>query len=711
MVARELARQSSIPVAWLRMDPRFSDRGSFLTALLSAFEAALPDRFLPPLGAEDIAFAEAYLRRLLEAALKDDSHLLLIVDDMHVVGEESDPSGLLAATVKEFLPRLQVVLATRATPDRNWAWYGANNLDTVVSFNDLKLSAEEAGDLILAHAPEQVASPWQANALVAASGGWILGARLLLRYGVRNHGHITGTVIDKADGRILDLVEQEILVPLNKEELTIIVGAAMLPDLTIPLLATALGREFPEAVVERVVNKTLFVETSSSGRLQAHDLLKAAVKRSGLVDTPKEFLLEAGARAGDALIRSGDIRSGLSLLASVEAWEALRMALLHEAPRLGEGGESGVLLSVLEAMPEAILNQDIATRYWHGVSLLNLDPHRARRLLTDTYAQAKAERNTDYIIPIWAALVDAIWLEWVDCTLFDPLIDDIPWLESVADRLDSEEQRALLARGAFAALSFRRPEAPDFPQWEQRNLSYFWKMMPRHEAIRRGIQLMFRYCWGDGERLKADQVRTRLNYIFNEEAAAPADVCTRHVVSTEFMTIFEPDSAAVIRNVEEGLAATARHQLFFWDGPMLNAALYKVMSLEDRQRGRHYLDLLLSRLGPHSRPHDVAFYEHFSGYDRWLDGDHEAALNHARTAYQTSLDSGFSISPVYYGVALAAIEQTIGHRREALRHVRRARRIASAQRSYILVFISFLRGAALAVVGRKLRKEAMHWPQ
>lgn len=697
-LAEDIVRGASGRYAWLRMEPGYSDTGRFLTALASAFAAALPGTRLPPLGAEDIIFAETYLRQLFATAARGENELHLVIDDLHVVGDDSEPSRLLSAAAREMPPGMRIILATRNVPDPAWAWFTANGRDRIVRFEDLRVSESEAKSMIETARDAGVTVDWSPQSLIDASGGWMLGARMLLRG--RTVERLAIGAEDKIDDAVLELIAHEVLQPFETWEKALLAHAAHLPNLTIPVLTAAADLTLSEAEVRQFVERVLFLEMDGGGRVHMHDLLKSAVALHLSADIDAGDRLEANIRTGNALLDAGELGAGLALLSSAGAWEALSEAVAEHGPTLGRTGDFGVLFTALDPMPEAERAKSLAARYWHGVSMLNVNPTRARQVLDSAYAQARTEQAESWFIPLWAALVDAIWLEWVDCSLFDPLIEELPALQDLAERIGAPEQEAMLARGAFAALSFRRPEDPAFPFWEERNLGFFWQAMPRHETIRRGIHLMFRYCWGSGERWKADQVRSRLGYVFDEAIAAPADICTRHVVSTEFMAIFEPNAEDVARMAETGLATTARYGLFFWDAPMLNAALYRTMSQENRERGRRYLDMLAARLGPESRPHDVAFHEHFTAYDHWLDDRLDPALIHAKTAYRTAIESGFAISPVYYGLAISAIVHSKGRRREAFAWMRRARRTASAQNSFILVFVSFLRGAVLAAQSR-----------
>ncbi|MEO3388502.1 hypothetical protein [Mesorhizobium sp. CAU 1741] len=692
-LATQICEHHGQGFAWLRVEPPMANMGVFLTAMLAAFRKACPDGELPALASESIAGPVDYLRRLIAAA-SNSGATMLVLDDTHTLPAGAAPLHVLAEAMRDAPGAMRIVLVSREPAHPAWLWYTANDEVATIDFEELRLGFDEASALI-AQRPESDRG-WTAKTLLSASGGWILGARLLLQAPPGTARESQAGLIEHDMSGLLDLIVQELVVPLTDDDRRLLIHVAQMPNLPAPILAEALEMPHGGRALNRLVQNMLFVERDGRGQIQVHDLLKAALARRYADEQSREEQQRLQARAGRALLERGEIGDGLSLLASSEAWEPLCEAVLAHAKAMNDAGELGVLLAALEQVPQEQLGMHVGLRYWLGVCLLSINPVRARELLHDTFLSVKDDIDSDLLIPAWTALVDAIWLEWVDCTRFDELIAMLPVLEESA-AAKGPVAESMLARGAFAALSFRCPAKEDFPSWEERNLGFFWRPMPRHETIRRGIQLLFRYCWGDGERWKASQVRNRLNYVFDEESAPVADICTRYVVSTEFMSLFEPDSEEVFLTLEQGLSATARHQQGFWDVTLINAALYRAMSLEDRKRAQGYLALLGERLGPHSNPHHIAIHEHFLGYDHWLDGRHEGALTHALAAFRASVATGFSISPLYYGIAVAAILQSMGRRREALAWMRQARRRAVEQRSFILIFLTCLRGAALAL--------------
>lgn len=691
-LAAQVCEQSGQPYVWLRAEARMADTGAFLSAFLAAFRKALPRETLPALASEDIAFPVDFLRRLIDIGSGGEP-MLIVLDDLHVLPQEAAPLQMLAEARRDCADSVRIILVSREDPHPSWLWFNANGVLDHIGFETLRLDEGEAAALL---GQPAIDAGWSGTTLLEASGGWILGARLLLQTATVPLPVNEPADRSEANGNLLDLIAQEIIAPLEERERRIILLAASLPNLSLSDLAHILDMPGAESLLKRLARQLLFVERDGRDRLQFHDILKAALKRRFPDAVSPEDVAAMLARAGSALIKRGEIGDGLALLSASGAWDLLRTAIITHAPAMKAAGELGIVLTALEPMPEEIREQSLALRYWHGVSLLSINPVRARILLSAALDTAKAIGEQELLIPIWSALVDAIWLEWIDCSLFDPLIAMLPELEPLAARLGTEYE-SMLARGAFAAMSFRCPDHPDFPGWEERNLDFYWQPMPRHDSIRRGIHLMFRYCLGEGGRWKVTQVRSRLNQIFDEEAAPVADICTRHVVSAEYLSIFEANGEETFRTVDQGLEANTRHQQTFWDGTLINAGLYKAVTLEDRERARTYLAQLAKRLGPNAHPQHIGFHEHFTAYCHWLDGEHQAALTHLMPAYRAGERNGMAIIPVHYGNGIAAILHAGGRRHEARSWMRKVRRAAIAQNSPFLTFLTHLRGAALAL--------------
>jgi len=700
--ARQICERDRRRVVWLQVGPRLAETGSFLTALTAAFAAAPPHAQLPPLASEDTAFPVDYLRRLI-AGGTGARGLIVVLDDLHTLPVDAPPLLALAEALRSRPDGFSIILISRVSPHASWRRLEVAGDVAYVDFGALRLTNEEADRLLLR--ARDGPNGWNGEMLAAACDGWILGARLLLQSPPSPAARRSAQRARSDDGGLIALIAHELIAPLSPERRTLLLRAAALRTLPVTIMAEALGEPTAKRDLADLADGLLFIEFDGDERIQIHDLLKDALDRCFPDDLPQDEIAAIRERAGRALIARGRVAEGLLLLSSFGAWSALAGAIETHAPGFAERGELGVILAVLDPMPESIRNASLALRYWHGVGLLSVNPVRARSLLTELLAAAREAGERELLIPIWTGLVDAIWLEWIDCSRFDPLIAMLPELELLAAR-QGPRMESMLARGAFAAMSFRCPHHPDYPRWEEKNLDFYWQPMPRHETIRRGIHLMFRYCFGEGNRWKVTQVRGRLNQVFAEDAAPIADICTRYVVTAEYLAIFEAAGDEVFRAIDEGLEANAKHGQTFWDGTLINAGLFKAMTLEDRERGGRYLALLAARLGPQAHPHHVAFHEHFTAYLYWLNGNAQAALTHLLPAYRTGERSGMALFPVHYGNAVAGVLQSLGRRREAAAWMRKARRAAAIQNSPLLVFLTGLRGAALAIDSRRPERAA-----
>ncbi|MEM5474273.1 hypothetical protein WNZ14_21295 [Hoeflea sp. AS60] len=697
VLAKQLCRESGEAFVWLRAEPRMADMGVFLTSLEAAFRKSFPKSALPALASQDIALPVEYLRRLISLGCNG-ARITLVLDDLHVFPADAPMHQALADAVGGDAAGIKLILVSREAQHPAWLRLNAIGLTTVIDFDMLKLNEIEANQLI--RGLKDDCNSWTAAELLKASGGWMLGACLLLQSPKLLKAEGAADQLSHNSARLLDLIAHELIDPLSEPDRMILCRAARLPNLPVKIIARALEMPNAERRLVELADKLLFAERDGQYRLQIHDLFKAALLHrypDAVSDTEASRL---SSRAGQEVVENGGVGEGLLLLSASGAWSALSDAVIIHAPAMSEKGELGVVLTALEPMPEAERAKSRAVLYWYGESLLSVNPPKAREVLSAALEAVQQTGPQDLLIPTWTALIDAIWFKWTDFDLLDPLIAMLPELSKLASSLGPHYE-STLSRGAFVAMLIRCPDHRDFPYWEQRNLDFYSQPMPRHETIRRGIQLLFRYCYGQGHRWKASQVRTRLNQVFEEETAPVADICNRYFVTAEFLSIFDATGDETFRAVEQGLEANARFQQKFLDGALINAALYKALTLEDRVRARRYLTLFSASLGPTAHPHYVAFHQHFSAWDHWLGGEHDAALALILLAYRASEGSGMAMFPVHYGNAVAAVLQSLGRRREALAWARRSRRAAFRQNSSLLVFLSGLRCASLAIASSR----------
>jgi hypothetical protein len=706
---QQIADEHRGPVVALRIEAGDADPGRFFQRLAGTVRKA-HRRFTPPtFGPDDLNYLRDFACRLFEhVAERAGSRVLFAFDDMHHLNPAPEISEALALAVDKVSDRLSLVAASRESPPSSWARFLADGRMARVGPEMLLMDADEIRSLLLSHPDwRHGADDGIVSDLLAATEGWASGVGVVIEFTKTRPEGIGALCRDEARDVVFGSFSDQIFASFSMAERHQLMLVAPCPVLYPDVLREVLG-DAVCALLERLFRNNTLVSKDYSEHAHGqpgyrlHSLLRDFLRHKASTDLRSEEVREVCARMAGKLLAHGDDDAARELLLEAQDWTRLADHLGDIAETLFATGRIRSLTRYLNALPPAVRRESVVLTYWHGICLLHLDPSASRRELADAYGRLKACGDHANAIRAWGALVDAIWFEWEDCARLDPCIDELPYLSAAADALSDPALTAVLTKGAFAALSIRRPDHPDFGAWEMRNLALFQRRLPKSETIRRGLQLMIHYVYGAGDRRKAEVVRARLQQIYESDTESVADHCVYYVVNAAHQFWFSSDGTRAPGTVMTGLAVTERLKLPFWDVPMLNAAMFRLAADENVEGLRNMLTMLDERLSADSREHDIAISHHFSAYLAWLAGDHEKALIAIDAACRIAADSGFCISPVYYGVGRTAVLASLGRRREAWGQLSLTRRGAVKQNSRVMQFMAHLVGAAMALhAGRR----------
>ncbi|PHR96785.1 MAG: hypothetical protein COA78_28365 [Blastopirellula sp.] len=693
--ARQIIEETTATSVWLQIEGAHADTGLFLNLLYREISLILDSADLPMPTPDETMNALSYCRRLLFAAAQSTAEPLVIVaDDFHLVQPHSETAFVLGQALLNTPPNLHLIVTSRMPRFGSFARVKSEGYVRDVSFEDLRLTASETRELTECLLPigsdiEEISSE-----ILKITGGWVLASRLLMELYTSNRKGVQA--FQPADREALfQLLAYEVFLDLSAEELRVLGRAACLPGLPAQLLAPVLDIEGAAAVMERLADQSMLVTRRPNGQYRVHDLVceTLSVDRRVMEDVTPKFLENAASH----FLANGYLQDGRSLLAQSQNWQLLANEIEKRALELVSTGRFAFLGDLLTGMPEDQVMASSQLRFWRGICLQGNDASRAGAELRSLYFDTKDTAPVSEVVRVWGAAIDATWAEWPVCQIFDPLIADIEKLHTEIKEHGDETDMNALARGAFAALALRNTQKEGFADWETRSLELFLTEPSRTESVKRGLQLMIHYTWGTGEHAKATLVRQRLRNWLDDEFCPPGDNCVQYTVEGAYQTWFGEGLDAAVANGRAGIAMSASLGAQFWDVPILNAALYKILSMEAIDIGWEFAGVIAERNHKDSRINDLAIQNHVESYLHWLEGDLEMAVLSSRTAYALALQSGFCLSPIYYGIGLSAVLNSSGDRHEARKYQSAARHAAVVGNSPCMTFMALMLGAASAL--------------
>jgi LuxR family maltose regulon positive regulatory protein len=167
-------------VAWLSLDEEENDPQLFWTYVLSALDQQQPERFTPlfkALQSPQAPSLQSILTSLVNLALESPRHLVLVLDDYHVITKQQVHTTL-SHLVEHLPPYLHIILATRIDPPLPLSLLRTREHLLEMRTEQLRCTAEET-KAFFQHAvgvplPDQVIQEVRDR-----TEGWLVGLQLL----------------------------------------------------------------------------------------------------------------------------------------------------------------------------------------------------------------------------------------------------------------------------------------------------------------------------------------------------------------------------------------------------------------------------------------------------------------------------------------------------------------------------------------------------
>ena len=304
---------SPIQAAWLSLDDGDNDLGRFLTYLIGALQTIKADTgqgVLAALQSLSPVNPEPILTSLLNEVAAFPDHLVLVLDDYHVI-ESQAIDRTLTFILDHLTPQMHLVIASRIEPTLPLSRLRARGQLTELRQADLRFTTEEAIAFLGQVIPFPI-SIEDVRTLEERTEGWITGLQLaaVAMQSLGQRDQIAGFMQSFSGSHryVIDYLVDEVLDQQTPRVQEFLLQTSILHRMVAPLCDAVVGREDSQKTLEGLEAANLFLVPLDDERrwYRYHHLFGDLLKRR-LSQAFPEQILELHQRAGTWYQESGDI--------------------------------------------------------------------------------------------------------------------------------------------------------------------------------------------------------------------------------------------------------------------------------------------------------------------------------------------------------------------------------------------------------------------
>jgi LuxR family maltose regulon positive regulatory protein len=391
------AEAESRPFAWLSLDPEDADPVRFWGCVIEALRTVAPGfgaQAANRLRAGRAALVDAVVPLLINEAAALPSPIVLVLDDLHALGDAEDVHRSLGFLVDRLPPALHVAIATRSEPPLPVGRLRARRQLFEVRAADLRFTDADAADLLRRGFGIEL-DAGQIGQLRARTEGWAAGLQLaglsLGRRGADFAGFMAA--FGGADADVVSYLGAEVLEAQTPQLRDFLLRTSILERLSAPLCEAITDRPDAGRCLDELERRNLLLMPLDAQRRwwRYHQLFAELLRHELARTLPEREIGELHRRAAawhrlhgapsDAIrhaLAGGDPESAAMLVA--EHWESTF-----------NGGELATVARWLEQLPAEALQREPRlwlARLWTAMDQGRLDD--AQRQLAEATAAPEA---------------------------------------------------------------------------------------------------------------------------------------------------------------------------------------------------------------------------------------------------------------------------------------------------------------------------------
>lgn len=686
-----------LPHIWYQVDEGDGDPASFFHYLgLAAREfsasrfpplPSLTPEYLPNLGLFGRRFFEQLYRRL-------EAPTILVLDNYH----EAPEASLLHEIVRDagtlLPPGLNLIVVSRAEPPPAFARARLHGDLTVIGFDELRLTLDEAQALARMRKADTADAPDFVERCHALAQGWTAGMILLLEQARINPGEPPR--MDAPSRNLLfDYFVGEIFGSLSAAARMVLLQTAVLPKMRLPWVDALTGSAEAGRMLMDLHRRDFFVlrREEPDAAFEYHPLFRDFLLAEARKTLGTDIFAELLRRAAAILAGTGQAEDAVPLYLETGDFDALAALLPSLAPALLAQGRHQTLEQWLAAIPEAAPQSQSWQRYWLGHARLPQNLREGRSHFEDAFARFDLEDDATGLYLSWAAIVNSYFLEWSDFSGLDRWIDAYEHLRRRHAALPVAEGRAAVY-SALVSFVYRQPQHPGLPAWAEQARALLESGEAGVQSMPLAATLQNYYVWM-GDLTGAAAVVDHMNAL----TAGPEVPPLAFILTKAMSAVYHwkrSELPACLEQVREGLKRAEENGIHAWDFWLNAQGAYGGLIGGDPRLAEDFLGKAQPAI--QSQQHLGAAHYHFlMGLVALQRGDIAKAMDQTESSLSMTTQAGMPFSQALSHVCLALPLFRLGRDAEAAGHLDRCRQLTARMGSKAIEYLCLLTESRVAL--------------
>lgn len=456
---------------WYQVDASDADIATFFyyLGLATAPFSRQRQHPLPALTPEYLRDVPGFSRRFfreLFARLPEGGTLVL--DNYQEVDPENLFHQLVSAAVNEVREGQSLIAVSRRDPPSHYARLIANESVSVIDWDDLKLTLDEARAI----AARKGCCDQELVVLIHEhTAGWAAGLTLMLERA--KDAEALSRIASDGHQRIFDYFAEQIFERVSEDVRNVLMNTAWLPSVNGAQAEALSGDTSAQHTLDDLYRRHLFVHRrpGEPPTYQYHALFRHFLQAVAQRAMDAEALRAVKVKSARLAEYPADVETAIGLLCEAEEWHEAVEMIVARAPDLLAHGRWKTLQELAARLPPAEVKRALWLRYWVARSKLTSAPQESRDEMLDVLHGFEATLNLLGQMLCVCDIIESHWVDWTSLADLDRWIDQALFLLDSNPEFPDAETELQAMRTFMLALLLRQPHNPALVRTRERMMT------------------------------------------------------------------------------------------------------------------------------------------------------------------------------------------------------------------------------------------------